>query len=578
VVALKTAGALIRVRGMLASILLFGLGHAVAQAPVLRSIPDGPLPKRFDTEVQLKDGEDPAAVQRDLLFRLQRKGFLEASIDSCTTDSTGVICQLHVGPQYRWARIRAVGADASLAAEARFRERAYSGRDISPNAVAMLFNDVLVHCSTHGYPFAQVRLDSLQATGDGLEAALVIRKGRLVRIDSVIVRGSAKTSLRYLHAHIGVKPGDLYNERTINGVESRIRELAFVQQKQRPYVQFTKEQTKLFLFLDARKASSANGIIGLQPDDQGKVTFTGDVDLRLRNALRRGEAIELNWRKLQDKTQDLRMRFNLPFTFNTPFGTDLSLRIFRRDTTFLEVNARGAIEYLLPLGDKLSVFVNDKSSKRLGRLSIAVPGLADVDLLSYGLGLQRERLNYRYNPRSGHAASLDGSVGNKRSSTAIAGEAQTEATETKTLQVELNGNVILHLPLKRRSTLRIAGQGGWMASDVLYSNELYRIGGLKTMRGADEASIFCSAFAIGTLEYRFLFEENGNFFAFVDMGWWEDQSKEEPISDDPVGFGIGASFETKAGIFGITYALGQQFSNPIDLREGKIHFGFSTLF
>nr|MBP6574182.1 hypothetical protein [Flavobacteriales bacterium] len=65
---------------------------------------------------------------------------------------------------------------------------------------------------------------------------------------------------------------------------------------------------------------------------------------------------------------------------------------------------------------------------------------------------------------------------------------------------------------------------------------------------------------------------------FVDMGWWEDQSKDELISDDPVGFGVGASFETKAGIFGLTYALGQQFSNPIDLREGKIHFGFSTLF
>lgn len=572
------ADAHVRLWGVLICILLAGFGHTIAQAPVLRLTPDGPLPKRFNTEVELRDGEDPAVVQRDLIFQLQRKGYLEASIDSCTTDSTGSACQLHVGPAYRWARIRAVGADASLAADARFRERAYSGRNISPGAVAMLLNDVLIHCSTHGYPFAQVRLDSLQPTGEGLEAALVIEKGRLVKIDSVVVKGSAKTSLRYLNAHIGVKPGDLYNERAINGVESRIRELAFVQQKQRPYVQFTKEQTKLYLFLDARKASSANGIIGLQPDDQGKVTFTGDVDLRLRNALRRGEAIELNWRKLQDKTQDLRMRFNLPFTFNTPFGTDLSLKIFRRDTTFLEVNARGAIEYLLPLGDKLSVFVNDKSSKRLGRLSIAVPGLADVDLLSYGLGLQRERFNYKYNPRSGHAASLDGSVGNKRSSSAIAGEAQTEGTETKTLQVELNGNIILHLPIKRRSTLRIAGQGGWMANEVLYGNELYRIGGLKSMRGVDEASIFCSAFAIGTLEYRFLFEENGNFFAFVDMGLWEDQSKDELISDDPVGFGIGASFETKAGIFGLTYALGQQFSNPIDLREGKIHFGFSTLF
>lgn len=117
-----------------------------------------------------------------------------------------------------------------------------------------------------------------------------------------------------------------------------------------------------------------------------------------------------------------------------------------------------------------------------------------------------------------------------------------------------------------------------MLNDNIFSNELFRVGGLKTMRGVDEASIFCSAYAIGTVEYRFLFEENGNFSAFVDLGWWEDDSREQYINDDPIGFGVGASFETKAGIFGITYALGQQFDNPIDLRESKVHFGFTTLF
>ncbi|MEO8069288.1 MAG: BamA/TamA family outer membrane protein [Flavobacteriales bacterium] len=540
---------------------------------------DGPLPRHFPVTSELKSGTEVEAVQREALFRLQRSGHLEAAIDSCTGDSSGMHCRLHVGPIYQWARLSAVGGDAVIAADAKFRERAFSGKPISPGALASLFADVLDHCSTHGYPFAQAKLDSLRPTADGLVAALVIEKGRQVKIDSVVVKGTAKTSLRYLYAHIGVRPGDPYNERAIANVALRIRELAFVQQKQAPYVQFTPDQTKLYLFLDARKASSANGIIGLQPDAvTGKVTFTGDVDLRLRNALRRGEAIELNWRKLQDKTQDLRLGFNVPFLFNTPFGIDLSLKIFRRDTTFLEVNARGAVEYLLPHGDKLSVFVNNKSSKRLGRTTVPIPGLADVELLSYGLGLARQRLDYRFNPRKGYSAIMDGSAGNKRSSTAVFGEAQSEATEKESLQVELNGNVIVHLPIKKRSTVRIAGQGGWMANETLFSNELYRIGGLKTMRGVDEASIFCSAFAIGTLEYRFLFEENGNFFAFVDMGWWEDQSKEERLADDPVGFGIGASFETKAGIFGLTYALGQQFSNPIDLREGKVHFGFTSLF
>ena len=151
-----------------------------------------------------------------------------------------------------------------------------------------------------------------------------------------------------------------------------------------------------------------------------------------------------------------------------------------------------------------------------------------------------------------------------------------------TTQYEANARVVWHLPLGRRATLRLAGQGGSMVNNGtgarLFRNEVYRIGGLKTLRGTDEAGIFASSYAIGTVEYRFLFEENSNFFVFVDQGWWEDQSVSPLLTDTPLGFGAGTSFETKAGIFSITYALGRQFSNPVELRGGKVHFGFSSLF
>jgi hemolysin activation/secretion protein len=213
----------------------------------------------------------------------------------------------------------------------------------------------------------------------------------------------------------------------------------------------------------------------------------------------------------------------------------------------------------------------------LGNLTTAPVGLADVDLLSYGLGLTRERFDYRFNPRSGHFIAMEGSAGRKRTSTAIATEAE-QAPTIATVQYELDGQAVLHLPIKRRSTIRLAAQGGWMVNNDLYRNELYRIGGLKTLRGVDEASIFCSSYAIGTLEYRFIYEENANFFVFVDQGWWEDAAQATLVTDAPLGFGAGTTFETKAGLFSLTYALGRQFDNPVLLRGGKIHFGFTSLF
>ena len=565
-------------RVILVLIALVATAVAQAQTRYASSTDPTALPKKWRGVTKVKGPLGPqqwaATVRTDLIAH----GWLEASCDSIHIAGDSARCEFHLGHRYRWARLGKGDLPTEIASAAHFRERLYTDRPITPQQMARLYESLLDLCEENGYPFAMVRLDSLRPMNDGLSASIHLDKGKLTRIDSIVVKGEARMGKRYLYSHIGIRPGDLYREPLVAALEKRLRELPFILMKQRPHVKFSPDQTKVYLFLDAKKASSFNGILGVLPDPAtGKVKLTGDLDLRLRNALKRGEAIDLNWRALQDKTQDLKVRFNLPFVFNTPFGTDLSLKLFKRDTTFLEVNARAALEYLLPRGDKVSVFVNDKSSQRLGQFVSTTPGLGDVKLTSYGLGLQRERFDYRFNPRQGLSAEIDGSAGKKRSTTSTLADAD-GVVYTYTTQYEVNTKIIWHIPVGARGTVRLAGQGGSMVNDRLFRNEIYRLGGIKSLRGVDEASIFCSSFAIGTMEYRFLFEENSNFFLFVDQAWWEDQSLDELLTDTPLGFGTGTSFETKAGIFSLTYALGQQFDNPIEFRGGKVHFGFTSLF
>jgi len=566
---------------LLATMLLHGA--AVAQRQRVRFTSEAEIPLKWLRNTEVASVQQVPVAISDQLAVLYAQGYLEASIDSCVTEGTTTTCPIILGKAYRWAKLSGSGIPPEISSEAGFKEKLHAGRPVSPKQIGQLMEDLLRQRENAGYPFARVWLDSLQEMQDGLSATVRMDQGPLVRIDSVVVKGDARTSMRYLQTYIGVRPGDMYNESLVAAVEKRIRELPFLTQRQRPYVQFNPERTKLYLFLDHKKASSINGILGVQPDPiSGQITITGDLDLRLRNALRRGEAIALNWRKLQDQTQDLRLGFNLPFAFNTPFGVDANLRLFRRDTTFLELNARGGLDYLLSGNDKVSLFVNTKNSNRLGSNLITQPGLADVNILSYGLGVQRERFDYRLNPRRGHSLVLEGSVGRKRSTTAIllppGSEPNQLQPDIRTVQYELVAKAVGHVPIKRRSTMRFVAQGGWMVNDDLYRNELYRMGGLLTLRGTDEASIFASAYAIGTVEYRFVYEENANFFLFVDQGWWEDASALAYANDTPLGFGAGTTFETKAGLFSLTYALGRQFGNPILLRGGKIHFGFISLF
>lgn len=549
---------------------------AQAQQHVLSVHADTVLQRKWKGPFKL-DASQVSQRSAEIRNAMIAEGYLAASRDSCVTGKDTTTCYFHLGALYRWAHLTTGSVPEEIASSTGFRERFYRDRPITPAQVAKLFNGLLKECEDNGYPFAVVGLDSLRATDGGLSAAVHLDRGRYVTIDSVVVRGTARVNARYLQSHLGIRPGDVYNETLVRGLDSRTRELPFVARKQPAYLLFSPDQTKLYLFLDARRASNFNGIVGVAQDLlTGKVRFTGDLDLKLRNALHHGEAIDLSWRSLQDRTQNLKLGFNYPFAFNTPFGADLGLTLFKRDTTFLEVTSRAAIEYLLPRGDKVRVFVNNKNSQRLGQQLFYTPGLADVKLTSYGIGVQRERYDYRFNPRKGLGVDLEGSVGKKRSSTATFSD--TAAADHRSVQYELNGNVSWFIPIGRRSTVKLAGQGGSMVNDLLYSNELYRIGGIKTQRGVDEASIYASSFAIGTIEYRFLFEENSNFFVFMDQGWWEDRSKTPLLTDTPLGFGVGTSFETKAGIFSLSYALGKQFNNPVELRGGKVHFGFTSLF
>ena len=82
---------------------------------------------------------------------------------------------------------------------------------------------------------------------------------------------------------------------------------------------------------------------------------------------------------------------------------------------------------------------------------------------------------------------------------------------------------------------------------------------------------------ISSLEYRFLLDKNSNAFIFYDQGIYEDNTLTYKI-DNPFGVGAGISFGSKIGIFSISYALGKQENNPLEFRNGKIHFGYITYF
>ena len=85
-------------------------------------------------------------------------------------------------------------------------------------------------------------------------------------------------------------------------------------------------------------------------------------------------------------------------------------------------------------------------------------------------------------------------------------------------------------------------------------------------------------YSLFNIELRYIFERNSYFSIFWNGGYYEKNTAAEFVSDTPWGFGAGLSFETRAGIFSVFYAMGKQFNNTFEFSAAKVHFGYTSVF
>ncbi len=543
---------------------------------------------------------DSIAVVNELhhiLQQLHNRAYLEASVDTLIRLDSTFAAIMHIGKPYELVALHNGNVEESLLNQSGFRAKLFQNKPFTAQQLTNLQDRLLAAAENNGYPFAQVQLDSFVFDNQKVTARLFLEKNQLVLLDSILVEGNLKLSDLFLSNYLGIKLGALYDRSRILRIRQRLRELTFLNITKDPVVSFAGDRAALKLFLDKKRASRFDFLIGVLPNSQqtGRILITGSFTGELYNQFGRGERIYAAFEALRPQTQELNLQLNYPYLLNLPFGIDATFNLYKRDTTYLDVETDLGIQYLLEGGNYLKVFWNNRTSNLLNVDSLLnnlqrLPPQLDVSYSNFGLEYAFQQLDYRYNPRRGWNFLVRGAAGAKQIRRNNRLEANNEnlydSLELRSFQYRTAFRAERFVPVFARSTIKLGAQGAYIFSpEPIYLNEQYRIGGNRLLRGFDEEFIFATSYTIGTLEYRLLIGQNSYLYLLGDYGYVEDVTVINRNYYQPFGFGAGITFETKAGLFGVSLAFGgirgaqgTLADQPIDFGAPKVHFGYVSLF
>lgn len=522
----------------------------------------------------------------DLIRELQHDGFLLARLtgrEQSREESLKV--SIHTGQRYQWIDLKPGNVKDDLLIKSGYDARIFSGRPLSYKRVIDVFEKVISTLEDNGFPFASIKLDSLSQQGNEIAAALHYVPGPYITFDTLqLVGGGSKTDAVYLARLLQIAPGTPFSQKKINQSIARIQNLPYLKLQGGPELSFQNNEAILYLPVQDRKINVLDGIIGFLPNEieQNKLLVTGQFDLALFNIAGKGRNFGASWQRLSQYSQNLRLNAEEPLVLGSDIDVKASFFLLKEDTTFINRDLQ------LDLGYRMapSVYVSFFSKRQSGDLlavaqygqAEVLPDIADFRYNNYGLHLDLNHLDDVFFPRRGWFSAMEFGIGNKRllQNTGLP-EALYQDLNLNAVQYYITIRSEKHFYFTPKLGLMTALATGELASDNLLLNDMYRLGGLRSIRGFNENFFFANRYIYTNIEPRFYFDAYSYFMIFADMGNVTNKLSTEG-SDWPYAFGSGFSMETAGGMFKFIYAVGQSAAQPLAFNYSRIHFGYTGRF
>lgn len=537
------------------------------------------LLRRFSYVPHQQDSDAAQQELKRLISALHEEGYLLADVLSVRTAGDSTKAVLNIGGQFRWARLEAGNVESLWLQQTSWRQKSYRNRPFRYGEVARLMQQLLRQAENSGYPFAALKLDSIQFDSLQLDAGLQLTKGPYIKFDTLVLRGDAPLSIAFLSSHLGIKPGEPYRQDYVDAVAGRLRALPYLKLLKEPSLSFQNEQATLYLELADKSANVLDGIVGLMPHPQhaGQMLLTGQLDLLLLNPFRTGKRIELHWQRLSGQSQNLEAAYYHPYLWRSPLSLGLGFKLLKEEEKFVNREFLLETDFRQGIYNTVRLLLQQKDARLLSQAEGV--RYASFRLEQFGLGFSRQRLDDAVFPRAGHELSISFTGGQKKIRSLAAG-ADLPATPVpdRSMQYRASARFAYFRPLSERIVWAHSLEGAGVADKSLFLNDMFRLGGLGSLRGFPEKSFFVSHYALSRLELRYLAGGESFLFLFYDQALTQQSFVNLHRNDWPLGVGSGLSLGTNAGIFNFVYALGKSENQALSFVYSQVHFGYVNRF
>lgn len=415
-----------------------------------------------------------------------------------------------------------------------------------------------------GYIFNRVKSRFNGFKNGQPQVHLSLESGQMRRISGFVVKGYEKVPRRFLKNLEKEYMGKRYNEAHLSAIHQELQNHPFVQLERPPQTFLGKDSTNIYLFLQKKKASTFDGIIGFGNDRTQKLTFNGSLNLNFRNIFNSFEAISIAWKRSPDKSQNFDMQADVPYLFGSNLGMALRTNIFRQDSAYANLK-----------------FIPTAYFHLSGRQKIGIRGYIENSTVS----TSQMQSHQGYIKRGGglwyewfRPASTPLFLYNTR----VRAEADLlsvtyETSEDSKRQTQFQFLAEHNIPIHGSHWLNLKGETAMLKGvNDIFGNELLRFGGWNSMRGFNENSLFADFYYFGNSEYRYLVNEQAFFDVFAQYGGL--QNSVANVSVKLYSFGVGFNFFLPVGLMSFQISNGNETGAAIRFGNTKIHWGILARF